>query len=99
MLSSGERALTAIALLFSLYQVKPSAYCILDELDAPLDDANVDRFIRIVRKFAQNTQFIIITHNKRTMEAADILYGVTQQEKGTSVIVSVKLEEALRQAA
>ena len=69
MLSAGERALTAISLLFALYLVKPSAYCILDELDAPLDEANTVRFIKVVRKFSDNTQFIVITHNKRTMEA------------------------------
>ncbi len=99
LLSGGERALTAISLLFALYKVKPSAYCILDELDAPLDDANVVRFVRILREFTANTQFIVITHNKRTMEAADTLYGVTQQEAGISTIVSVRLEEAMRHAA
>jgi chromosome segregation protein len=99
LLSGGERALTAISLLFALYLVKPSAYCILDELDAPLDDANIGRFVRILRKFSEKTQFIVITHNKRTMEAADVLYGVTQQEKGVSTIVSVKFEEAALQAA
>jgi chromosome segregation protein len=98
-LSGGERALTAIALLFGLYMVRPSAYCILDELDAPLDDANIERFARILRRFAERTQFIVITHNKRTMEAADLLYGVTQQERGVSRIVSVKLDDALLQAA
>lgn len=99
LLSGGERALTAIALLFGLYQVKPSAYCILDELDAPLDDANVDRFIRLLRKFAERTQFIVVTHNKRTMEPADILYGVTQRERGVSTVASMKLDEAMRHAA
>ena len=99
MLSAGERALTAISLLFALYLAKPSAYCILDELDAPLDEANIMRFLRVVRKFSGNTQFIVITHNKRTMEAADVLYGVTQRESGVSTIVSVKFEEAARQAA
>jgi len=99
LLSGGERALTAISLLFSLYLVKPSAYCILDELDAPLDDANIGRFVNILKKFAEKTQFIVITHNKRTMEAADLLYGVTQQERGVSTIVSVKFEEAALQAA
>jgi chromosome segregation protein len=99
MLSAGERALTAISLLFALYMVKPSAYCILDELDAPLDEANTIRFLNVLKKFADNTQFIVITHNKRTMEAADVLYGVTQQESGVSTIVSVRFEEALLQAA
>jgi chromosome segregation protein len=99
LLSGGERALTAISLLFALYLVKPSAYCILDELDAPLDDANIGRFVNILRKFSEKTQFIVITHSKRTMEAADLLYGVTQQESGISTIVSVKVEEAALQAA
>jgi chromosome segregation protein len=99
LLSGGERALTAISLLFSLYLVKPSAYCILDELDAPLDDANIGRFVSLLKKFSEQTQFIVITHNKRTMEAADLLYGVTQQEKGVSTIVGVKFEEAALQAA
>jgi chromosome segregation protein len=99
LLSGGERALTAISLLFSLYLVKPSAYCILDELDAPLDDANIGRFVNILKNFSERTQFIVVTHNKRTMEAADLLYGVTQQEKGVSTIVGVKFEEAALQAA
>jgi chromosome segregation protein len=99
MLSAGERALTAISLLFALYLVKPSAYCILDELDAPLDEANTIRFLNVLRKFADKTQFIVITHNKRTMEAADVLYGVTQRESGVSTILSVQFEEAVRQAA
>jgi chromosome segregation protein len=99
LLSAGERALTAISLLFALYLVKPSAYCILDELDAPLDEANTVRFLSVLKKFADQTQFIVITHNKRTMEAADVLYGVTQRESGLSTVVSVKFEEAARQAA
>jgi chromosome segregation protein len=99
LLSGGERALTAISLLFSLYLVKPSAYCILDELDAPLDDANIGRFVSILKKFSERTQFIVVTHNKRTMEAADLLYGVTQQEHGVSTIVGVKFQEAALQAA
>lgn len=99
LLSGGERALTAISLLFALYLVKPSAYCILDELDAPLDDANIGRFVKVLRKFAEKTQFIVITHNKRTMEAADLLYGVTQHEKGVSTIVSVKFDGEERQVA
>lgn len=99
LLSGGERALTAISLLFALYLVRPSAYCILDELDAPLDEANIGRFVKVLKKFAEKTQFIVITHNKRTMEAADLLYGVTQQEKGISTIVSVKFNDAALQAA
>jgi chromosome segregation protein len=99
LLSGGERALTAISLLFALYLVKPSAYCILDELDAPLDDANISRFVKVLGKFAEKTQFIIITHNKRTMEAADLLYGVTQQELGVSTIASVKFDDAALKAA
>ncbi|MGH8004444.1 MAG: hypothetical protein ACRECJ_06950, partial [Limisphaerales bacterium] len=76
-----------------LYMVKPSPFCILDEIDAPLDDANIDRFLAIIRKFSTGeTQFIVITHNKRTMEAADVLYGVTMEKTGISKIVSVRLE-------
>ncbi|NUN09464.1 MAG: chromosome segregation protein SMC [Ignavibacteriaceae bacterium] len=93
MLSGGEKTLTAIALLFSIYLVKPSPFCILDEIDAPLDDANVDRFTRILKDFSNNTQFIVVTHNKRTMESADILYGVTMQEEGVSKLVGVKFDQ------
>lgn len=93
MMSGGERALTAISLLFSLYLVKPSAYCVLDEIDAPLDDSNCRRFLRLITKFASNTQFIIITHNKITMQAADNLYGVTMVRPGISQIVAVKFNE------
>jgi chromosome segregation protein len=92
-LSSGEKALTALSLLFGLYLVKPSPFCILDEVDAPLDDANIVRFLKMIRHFAQKTQFIVITHNKLTMESADVLYGVTMEQLGVSKIVSVKLDE------
>ena len=91
LLSGGEKALTALALLFAIYTVKPSPFCILDEADAPLDDANIDRFLSIIRRHSKDTQFIMVTHNKRTMESADCLYGVTMQEAGVSRVVSVKL--------
>lgn len=93
LLSGGERALTALALLFAIYRVKPSPFCILDEVDAPLDDANIGRFLAMIRQFSAETQFIIITHNRRTMEAADFLYGVTMEEPGVSTLISVSLEE------
>ena len=91
LLSGGEKALTALALLIALFRYKPSPFCILDEVDAPLDDANVDRFAQMVREMSSTTQFIVITHSKRTMETASHLYGVTMEEPGISKIVSVKL--------
>ncbi len=93
MLSAGEKSLTAIALLFAIYQYKPSPYCILDEVDAPLDDVNIQKFKRVLNSFADETQFIVVTHNKLTMEAADYLYGVTMEQKGVSKLVSVKFDE------
>ena len=92
LLSSGEKALTAISLLFAIYQVKPSTYCILDEVDAPLDDVNIHKFTKVLAKFCDETQFIIVTHNKLTMEIADYMYGVTQEKKGVSKLVSVKFD-------
>ncbi|MEG1370639.1 MAG: chromosome segregation protein SMC, partial [Carnobacterium sp.] len=93
LLSGGERAFTAIALLFSIIQVRPVPFCILDEVEAALDEANVARFGRYLSQFEGDTQFIVITHRKGTMEEADVLYGVTMQESGISKIVSVRLEE------
>ena len=94
-LSQGEKTLTAIALLFAIYLVKPSPFCIWDEIDAPLDDASVSRFTKLLKEFSRDTQFIIITHNKRTMEAAENMYGVTVQEEGVSKLVGVQFNEQL----
>ena len=94
LLSGGERALTAIAILFSILKMKPSPFCILDEIEAALDDANVSRYAQYLKKFAEETQFIVITHRKGTMEHADVLYGVTMQEKGISKLISVDISEA-----
>tara|TARA_B100001971_G_scaffold50013_1_gene45272 strand:- start:1341 stop:5108 length:3768 start_codon:yes stop_codon:yes gene_type:complete len=96
LLSGGEQTMTAVSLLFSIYQVSPSPFCLLDELDAPLDESNINRFIRVLKRFLDQSQFLIITHNKRTISMADTLYGVTMQEQGVSKIVSVKFQETER---
>ncbi|MHB8132192.1 MAG: chromosome segregation protein SMC, partial [Mobilitalea sp.] len=92
-LSGGEKALTAISLLFAIQNLKPSPFCLLDEIEAALDDSNVKRFAKYLHKLTKDTQFIIITHRRGTMAAADILYGITMQEKGVSTLVSVSLIE------
>lgn len=93
LLSGGEKALTATALLFALFETKPSPFCVLDEIDAPLDDANISRFSGLLTEYAKNTQFIVITHSKLTMEKADVLYGVTMEEAGVSRIISAKFKD------
>ena len=95
LLSGGERALTAMALLMAIFKYQPSPFCILDEVDAPLDEANIERLMRLIKQMAATTQFIIITHSKRTMEASQALYGVTMQEPGVSKLVSVRFNEAV----
>jgi chromosome segregation protein len=93
LLSGGEQTMTAVALLFSIYQVKPSPFCVLDELDAPLDESNILRFVKVLQRFLEQSQFIVITHNKRTIAMADVLYGVTMQEQGVSRVVSVRFNK------
>ena len=90
LLSGGEKALTATSLIFSIFLIKPSPFCLLDEVDAPLDDANIDRLNLFVKDMSQLSQFILITHNKRTMEMADALYGITMEEPGVSKVISVE---------
>jgi chromosome segregation protein len=91
LLSGGEKALTAIALMFAIFRYKPSPFCVLDEIDAPLDDANIGRFVEMLRGMLDRTQFIIITHNRKTMEIANRLYGVTMEEPGVSKLISLQL--------
>jgi chromosome segregation protein len=95
LLSGGEKALTAIALVFALFTLNPAPFCVLDEVDAPLDDANVLRFCQLVKSMSDSTQFIMISHNKVTIEMADYLMGVTMQEPGVSRLVSVDVQEAV----
>ncbi|HVU26860.1 MAG TPA: chromosome segregation protein SMC [Verrucomicrobiae bacterium] len=99
LLSGGEQTMVAVALLFSIYQVKPSPFCVLDELDAALDEANIDRFVRLLKRFISQSQFVIISHSKRTIAMADVLYGVTMAEAGVSKIVSVKFHRADEQSS
>jgi chromosome segregation protein len=94
LLSGGEQTMVAVSLLFSIYQVKPSPFCVLDELDAPLDESNINRFVKVLQRFIHHSQFVVITHNKRTIGMADVLYGVTMEEHGVSKIVSVKFHKA-----
>ena len=99
LLSGGEKALTALSLLMGIFQFQPSPFCILDEVDAPLDEANIGRFTKLVQEMSGQTQFIIITHSKKTMGIAPMMYGVTMQEPGVSKLVSVRFHEEQRMAA
>jgi chromosome segregation protein len=92
-LSGGEKTLTAISLLFAIYLIKPAPFCIFDEADAPLDDTNIDKFNKIIRKFSNESQFILVTHNKRTMASTDVIYGVTMPEQGVSRVIPIDLRE------
>ncbi|MCK4463963.1 MAG: chromosome segregation protein SMC, partial [Candidatus Omnitrophica bacterium] len=98
LLSGGEKALTAISLLFAIFKINPSPFCVLDEIDAPLDESNIDRFTRVLQEFLKMSQFILITHNKKTIQMADILYGITMAQKGISKIVSVRLADESKEA-
>src|SRR5438876_12428375 len=96
LLSGGEKALTALSLLMAIFRYQPSPFCILDEVDAPLDEPNIERLTRLLKEMANETQFIVITHAKRTMEASQALYGLTMQEPGISKLVSVRFEQPVR---
>ena len=96
LLSGGEKALTAVSLIFGIFSIKPSPFCVLDEVDAPLDDTNVGRFNKQVRKMAELSQMIMITHHKKTMESSDALYGVTMEIPGISKLASAKLDHLTR---
>jgi len=98
LLSGGQKTMTAVALLFAIYMVKPSPFCVLDEIDAPLDDANIGRFTGMLEKFLEFSQFLIITHNKRTISVADTIYGVTMPEKGVSRVISLRFTKATGKA-
>jgi chromosome segregation protein len=91
LLSGGEKALTAVSLLFAIFLTKPSPFCFLDEVDAPLDDANIDRFIEMIKEMSAHSQFVLVTHNKKSMQAAEVLYGITMAEPGVSKVVSVRM--------
>ena len=99
LMSGGEKALTAVSLIFDIFQHKPSPFCILDEVDAPLDEANVTRYNEAIRSMTHHSQFILITHIKRTMQSVDLLYGVTMQEPGVSKLVSVRVNESAQRGA
>ena len=99
LLSGGERTLTALGLLFAIYLAKPSPFCVMDEVDAPLDESNIGRFTTMLQRFARDTQFLVITHNARTIEAADYIYGVTMQEPGVSTLVALELKDMPKAAA
>jgi chromosome segregation protein len=98
LMSGGEKTLTAVALLLAVFRSKPSPFCLLDEVDAALDEANIGRFISVLREFTEQSQFIVVTHSKKTMAAADTLYGITMQESGISKQVTIRFEDWVEEA-